>query len=183
VALESALSGLSKETPRCPIWMSSRISSLYFFTAGLFVQSLAHAEVLVCRQADEVALFVDGARDVRLDPPDAVADELETAGVFERFDSADKSHGPFAHQVRQRNGASTVLDGHFEHKAHVSGNQPLAGNLVAFLGSLEQNLFFFSRKRCGATNIFKVTFKCGISRINMHCEKILSYNIHYFLSK
>ena len=46
------------------------------------MQSLAHAEVLVCRQTDEVALFVNGAGDISLDPPNAVADELEAACMF-----------------------------------------------------------------------------------------------------
>ena len=115
-----------------------------FLTAGLFVQSLTHTEVLVCRQADEVALFVNSASNVCLDPPNAVTDEFKTTGVFERFDSADKSHSAFADQVRKRNRAATVLDGDLEHKAHVCRNQFFTGDFVAFFSFLEKNLFFFA---------------------------------------
>ena len=58
-----------------------------FLTAALFVQSLAHAQVLVRRKADQVALLVDGAGNISLDPPNAIANELKTTGVFERFNS------------------------------------------------------------------------------------------------
>ena len=129
-----------------------------FLTAALFVQSLTHAQVLVRRQANQVALFVDGTGNVSLDPPNAVADELKAAGMFERFDGADKAHGAFAHQVRQRNRAAAVLDGDLEHETHVGGNELLAGDLVAFLGFLEKDLFFFAGKGGRTPNIFEVSF-------------------------
>ena len=125
-----------------------------FLTAGLFVQSLAHAEVLVCRQADEVTLFVNSTSNVGLDPPNAIADELEATSVFEGFDGADESHSAFADQVRQRNRAATVLDSDLEHKTHVCRNQFFTGDFVAFFSFLEKNLFFFAGEGCGTTDVF-----------------------------
>ena len=136
--------------------MSSRISSL------------AHAEVLVRGETDEVSLFVDRAGNVSLDPPNAVADELETAGVFERFDGAHETHGTLAHQVRERNGAATVLDGDLQHETHVRGNKFLAGNLVTFLSFLEKNLLLVTGEGGGSSDVFKVTFEGGIGRVYVH---------------
>ena len=129
-----------------------------FLTAALFVQSLTHAQVLVGRQANQVALFVNGAGNVSLNPPHAVTNELKTTSVFKGFDSTHETHGAFAHQVRQRNGATTVLNSDFQNETHVGRNKLLTGDLVAFFGFLEQNLLFFTREGSGASNIFEVTF-------------------------
>ena len=128
------------------------------FTAALFVQGLAHTQVLVCRQADQVTLLVDGAGNVGLDPPHAITDELEAAGVFKGLDGAHQAHCPLAHQVRQRNRAATVLDSHFQNETHIGRNQSLSSNLVAFLRLLEKNLFFFAGEGGCASNVFEVSF-------------------------
>ena len=129
-----------------------------FLTAGLFVQSLTHTQVLVGRQANQVTLLVDGTGNVGLDPPHTIADELEATGMFERFNGAHQAHSTLAHQVRQRDGAATVLDGHFQNETHIGRNQSLSSNLVAFFSLLEKNLFFFARKGGGASYVFEVSF-------------------------